>query len=91
MKALPEHTVWVYDAREKKARYAPLRDLFGHEYQFMGIFPMPQGDCPGYLAGPGCWYKEYTVDFVFDLRVSGGFVFTRTASREAGVWSGVPE
>jgi hypothetical protein len=90
--AAPDHHVWFYDPAEgaqSVSRAVELNDIFGEVGQFMGIHPMPLGDCPGYTVGPGCWYRRQLQDFVFDLETADGLVFSKSRSREAGIWSGV--
>lgn len=85
---LPEHKVWFMDGETAKSKSVRMEEVFGRSGQFMGIHPVLSGDCPGYLVGPGCWYRQSYPGFVYSLDVEGGLVFTRSASREAGVWSG---
>jgi len=84
------HSVWFLDDLTKRAKLDTLDNLFRHTGQFMGIHPMPSGGCSGYYVGPGCWYKEPVSGWFFDLDTKDGLVFTRTKTREAGVWSGSP-
>lgn len=87
--ARPQHRVWVATGPEGRQGCFRLEEIFGQCVQFMGIFPMAMGECPGYLVGKGAWYREQVQDFVFDLLPESGFVFSRTGCREAGIWSGI--
>lgn len=88
--ALPHHKVWAYDPVQDRAVVATLAELEGSAIQMMGVFPMPTGNCPGYFTGTGAWYRAPIEDFVFDFETESGLIFTRTLTREAGVWSGEP-
>lgn len=85
---LSHNYVWTNDAAGSGCH--ALGDLFGTRCDFMGIFPVMSGACPGYTVGPGSWYWEDPAagDLVYDLHPAGGLIYTRTMSQEAGVWSG---
>lgn len=84
----PEHQLWFHNPLEPCSASGAMGELCGLAGQAMGIYPLSFGHCTGYVVGESCWYRHYAEDFLFALSTSDGLVFTRTRSKEAGVWSG---